>query len=178
MKILLITLSALFALSSFAKEKTKHREHGAHQHGAGTLGIAFDGLKAKLDFKIPSDSVVGFEYTPKTEKDKSTKKTQLDKLENRISEMVVFDSSLNCKITTDKIEVIKDEEESKETHSEHSDTFAKFDISCEKSPAGTKIIFNFQKVFPKIKDLDVQIIVGDIQKSVEAKKDGTTVELK
>lgn len=176
MKIIIFALSAVFAVTTLAKEK--HREHGAHQHGAGTLGIAFEEKKGKLDFKIPSDSIVGFEYTPKTEKDKATKKTQLEKLENNISEMVVFDPTLNCKITKEKIEVVKDQEESKETHSEHSDTFAQFNVLCEKSLTGTKIVFNFQKYFPKIQDLDVQILVGDLQKSVEAKKNGVSVELK
>jgi hypothetical protein len=55
---------------------------------------------------------------------------------------------------------------------------AMFDVTCLKSPAGSKITFNFQKIFPKINDLDVQILVGDLQKAVEAKKNGTTVELK
>jgi hypothetical protein len=73
---------------------------------------------------------------------------------------------------------VKDEAESKETHSEHSDTIAMFDVNCVRSPAGTSITFNFQKVFPKISDLDVQVIVGDLQKAVEAKKNGTTIDLK
>ena len=42
----------------------------------------------------------------------------------------------------------------------------------------TKIIFNFQKVFPKITGLDVQVIVGDLQKALKAKSNGTALELK
>jgi len=177
MKNILFAVTFCLTLTAFAK-KEEHRHHGAHHHGAGTLGIAFDGLNAKIEFKTPSDSVIGFEYTPKSEKDKATKKMQLDKLESKIAEMIVFDPSAKCQISKEKVEVVKDEAESKETHSEHSDTIANFNVTCEKSIVGTKIVFNFQKFFPKLSDLDVQVIVGDIQKAVEAKKDGTTVEIK
>jgi hypothetical protein len=181
MKTTIVLFISLLSLSAFAKEKEKtavHRQHGAHQHGAGTLGVAFEGAKGRLEFKIPSDSIVGFEYTPKTDKDKKTKTDQLAKLEKNIADMVVFDAGLKCVITKDKVEVVKDEAESKEAHAEHSDTFATFDVLCAKSPEGSKIVFNFQKYFPKIQDLDVQIIAGNIQKSVEAKKNNTSIELK
>jgi hypothetical protein len=42
----------------------------------------------------------------------------------------------------------------------------------------TKIIFNFQKFFPRLKDVDAQIIVDSLQKSAEIKANGTSVELK
>ena len=173
----IIILSLLVGLTVSAKEKV-HRENGAHLHGAGSLGIAFEETKGRLEFKIPSDSIIGFEYTPKSDKDKKIKQTQLEKLEKNISEMVAFAPDLKCRISKDKIEVVKDEQESKETHSEHSDTFATFDVKCEKSPADSKIVFNFQRFFPHIQSLDVQIIVGNVQKSIEVKKNNTAVELR
>jgi hypothetical protein len=177
MKFVLIAILFTVRSQVFAKEKV-HRQHGAHQHGAGTLGIAFEDKKGRLEFKIPSDSIIGFEYTPKTDKDISTKKTQLEKLEKNISDMVVFDSKLKCVIAKDKIEVVKDEKESAETHSEHSDTFATFNVNCESAIIDTEITFNFQKYFPRIQDLDVQVIAESVQKSVEAKQNGTKIEIK
>lgn len=172
-----------FSLSSFAKNSTQklahtHREHGAHNHGSGQLGIAFDHLKGQIDMKISGDSIVGFEYTPKTDKDKKTKETQLNKLSQNISEIIKFDASISCQITKNKVEVVKDEKESAETHAEHSDVEALFDVTCAKSPLESRIVFNFQKFFPRIQDIDVQLIVDDLQKSVEARKNGTSVELK
>lgn len=175
MKLMIIVL--LFSLTTFAKKEV-HRQLGQHAHGAGTLGIAFDGGRAKLNFKIPSDGIIGFEYTPKTEKDKATKKAQLEKFEANISSMVEFDPSLNCKFKKESLDVIKDQDESKETHSEHSDIFAVFNIECDKAPVGTKITFNFKGVFPKVNRLNVQVLVGDIQKSVEVEKDGTILDLR
>jgi hypothetical protein len=167
----------LLGLTATAKEKMS-REHGAHLHGAGSLGIAFEENKGRMEFKIPSDSIIGFEYTPKTNKDKKTKQAQLEILEKNISEMVVFNSAIKCQIIKDKIEIVKDGGESKEPRAEHSTTFATFNVKCDKPPAGTKISFNFHKFFPRIQDLDVQIIAGSIQKSIEVKQSNVSVELK
>lgn len=167
MKLLLAFL--LFAEIGFAE--TKHRHHEAHKHGSGTLGIAFDKEQGKADFKIPGESIIGFEYVAKSEKDKEKQRKQLDTLENKISEMIVFESSLKCLFTKEKVDVLRDAD------GDHSDVQASFQIKCDKSPVGTTVTFNFQKFFPKISDLDVQILTETVQKSVEAKKNGTTVKL-
>lgn len=163
MKYLLLTLF-VFA------QTPKHREHSAHAHGSGKLGIAFDNNKGSVDFHIPAESIIGFEHTAKKEKDKKTKADQLSLLENKISEMLVFEKSLNCQISKEKVEV--------SSEGEHSDVQANFNIICEKSPKGTSVVFNFQKYFKKIKDLDVQILVDDLQKSFEANKTGSSILLK
>lgn len=162
---------ALFGTFTIFASAYEHREHGAHSHGAGTLGIAFDGLKGKIDFKIPSDSIFGFEYVAKSDKDKKKRDEGLSKLETKISEMIVFESALNCRITKDKIEVVAESPK-------HSDTVASYNVNCDKSPIGTELNFNFQKQFPKIKDLDVQVIADNVQKSVEANKNNTKLLLK
>ncbi|MEK6627225.1 MAG: DUF2796 domain-containing protein [Bdellovibrionota bacterium] len=162
---------AILFLSCVAVAHEKNREHGAHAHGAGTLGIAFEGTKCSIEFKIPNETLFGFEYKAKSAKDKKKRDDALSKLESKISEMLVFDSSLNCKIEKNKIEVIAESDK-------HSSTMAVFSIICDKSPLGTEITFNFQKQFPKIKDLDVQFIVDNLQKSVEVKKNDTKLFLK
>jgi hypothetical protein len=160
-------ICTLFAMPSSAKE---HREHEAHVHGSGNLGIAFDGTKGKIGFKIPSESIFGFEHVAKSEKDKKAMDEGLKKLETKISEMIVFDQNLGCKFSKEKINVIN--------HGQHGDTVAAFSVDCEKSPLGSKVTFNFQNFFPGIKDLDINVLIGSIQKSIEAKKSGTTLELK
>lgn len=169
MKIIILTL--MLSLSVSAKEKHEHREHGAHAHGAGTLGIAFEAVKGIVEFKIPSESIMGFEHAAKSEKDKKKKESALTKLENKFSEMLVFDSSLNCKFAKDKIEVVAESDK-------HSEVLAVFSVNCDKSPIGSDLTFNFQGPFPKIKDLDVQVIFDNLQKSIEVEKNGTKLMLK
>ncbi|MGZ3690277.1 MAG: ZrgA family zinc uptake protein [Pseudobdellovibrio sp.] len=171
-KMFIFAAGLILSISAGAAEKV-HREHGAHQHGSGTLAIAFDDIKGRLELKVPGDSTIGFEYVPKTKKDIATQKNQLDKLEKNIGDIVVFDPSLKCKVSQAKVEEVSEKD-----HPSHSETHADFDILCEKSPLKTSITFNFQKYFPKIKDMDVQVLIGDLQKSLEANKNGTVVELK
>jgi hypothetical protein len=157
---------------SFPIFASEHREHAAHVHGSGSLGIAFDKNIGKLEFKIPSESIFGFEHTAKSKQDKEIESKGLLTLENKFSEMVVFDPSLKCQFKKENIQVVK------EDHGGHSNTVATFSVNCNKSPVGTFITFNFQKFFPRIKDLDVQILADAIQKSIEAKNNGTVLELK
>ncbi len=164
-----------------AKSTTeKHREHSTHQHGAGKMGIAFDGSNGKIDLKIPSESVFGFEHEARTDQEKSQLQEALKKLEARISEMVVFAPTIKCLVTKDKIQVVPEDEgvgNKNKVKGEHSETVATFNVLCEKSPAGTRLTFNIQKFFPQIKDMDVDILVGTTQAAVEAKKNGVTVDL-
>lgn len=154
-----------------AKEQKSHREHGAHAHGAGSLGIAFEGASGRLDFKMSGESVIGFEYAAKSAKDKSKRDNALLILEKSIAEMIVFETSLNCRFTKEKIEVVAES-------AKHSSVVAGFSIACAKSPVGTEIVFNFQQRFPKIKDLDVEVVADSLQKSVEVKKNNTKLLLK
>lgn len=186
----LFILLSTSSLSATAKEShhknKKHREHGAHQHGAGKMGIAFDGVNGKIDLKIPSESIFGFEHAAKSETDKKQMQDGLKKLETRMAEMVVFSPELKCLVTKDKVEVIAEAPENEEkkgavknknSKSEHSETVATFNVLCEKTPSGSRITFNIQKVFPQIKDMDVDVLIGSSQMSIEAKKSGTTLDL-
>lgn len=171
MKIGLIFAGTLFSLCSQAAEKPEQHTHGTHAHGAAELSIAFDGTLGKIEFKTPSDGIVGFEHAAKSAADKKAKDEAFKRIETNISEIISFDKSLKCQITKDKIEMIA-------TSETHSDTTAAFTVKCGKSPLSTKIIFNFQKYFPRLQDIDAQIIVDNLQKSSEIKTNGTRVELK
>lgn len=177
MKNIIVILISFLTVAAYSKGKP-HRQHGAHHHGAGSLGIAFDGVQGKLELKVPAESILGFEHTAKTDKDKKTQESQLSKLETNIGDIVVFDSSLKCAISKDKMEMVKDEQEATSKKAEHSDVLAVFNVACEKSIENTKVVFNFQKYFPKIHEIEIQILVGSVQKSAEAKKSGTSVEIK
>ncbi|MFZ3229731.1 MAG: DUF2796 domain-containing protein [Pseudobdellovibrio sp.] len=172
MKLILASLILVVGLFVHAKDKQEHREHGAHKHGAAKMSIAFEGLKGKITLELASSGVYGFEYIPKKESDKQKQKSGLELLEKEISSMIVFDANLKCAILKDKIEVDQHE------GGKHSDIDASFNVVCEKDPIGSVLTFNIQKVFPLLTDVDVQVLVQDIQKSVEANRNGFTLELK
>lgn len=173
-----LTTAVFLIFSVFAQAKTgpsaahEHRSHGAHKHGAAKMAIAFEGAIGQINFEVPSEGIYGFEYVPKKDSDKKKQASGLEKLEKEIAQMVQFDSSLKCVISKDKIEV------DQEAGGKHSDVDAQFKVVCEKSPMNSTIVFNVQKSFTNIKDVDVQVIVDDLQKSIEAQKNDTRIELK
>lgn len=171
LKLCLLVLAFQFPLHSIATEKKEHREHGAHSHGSAQLAIAFDGKIGKLEFRSPAESIVGFEYKAKSPKDKKQQADSLKKFGEKISEMLVFETALGC-VATPSLVTVND------SKGGHSDFVADFTVACAKSIEGSKILFRVQKYFPKLQDIDVQIIVGNLQKSLEVKNDGTEIELK
>lgn len=169
-----------FSFCSASEPNTAHREHSAHVHGAATLGIAFEKNIGKIEFKAPSESIYGFEHVAKSKKDKKIQSQALLTLKEKITEIITFSSDLKCLFAKEKIELIKEkhEEKNKAQSGEHSDVEAEFQVTCEKSPVGSQVIFNFQKHFPKLKDIDVQLLADDIQMSFELKKSGTPIDIK
>lgn len=168
-----ITLVLILALSQlvWAKPHHHHREHSAHTHGAGTLGIVFEGAKGQVELKIPSESIIGFEYKAVSEKDKKSQEKALEKLNQNISEMIAFDADLKCVYTKDKIEI--------KFHSKnHSEVVAHFKVNCAHSPAGASVSIGFYKHFPKIKNIQAQVVFDNVQKSFQIKNEAKVFNLK
>ena len=184
MKIFIILFSFLFVTNVGAKDKkAQHREHEAHVHGGGTLSIAFDGNNGKIEFKAAAEAIVGFEHEARSEKDKKMVSDAITKFESEMAKMVKFDSTLNCHFTKEKVEIVKDKdhsegkEQKKEEHGTHSDFVANFTVVCSKAVVGTKLTIDFG-VFLRLKDLDVTVLAGELQKSGEFKGKPVTIDLK
>ncbi|MFZ4404633.1 MAG: ZrgA family zinc uptake protein [Pseudobdellovibrionaceae bacterium] len=174
----------LVSTTVYAGKKNEHRHHEAHVHGGATLSIAFDQLKGKVEFKAASEGVLGFEHEAKSEKDKKKLNDTIAKFETSIGSMVKFDESAGCTFVKEKIEMAAkkeendaEEKEHKEHKGEHSDFIANFSVDCKKDIKSTKVTFDFSQ-FKGLKDLDVTLLVGDLQKSVEIKRKPVTIELK
>lgn len=170
---------SFFSILSFAHE---HREHGAHEHGAGKLAIAFDdaqpgspAVKGKVEFKGAAEGILGFEHQPRNDKDKKIVADATAHFENDIGKLVQMDQSLDCKFTKELIGQVP--EEGEEGSGEHSDWAANFNVTCAKSPVGTKMTVDFSS-FKRLHDLDITVLAGNVQKSAEFKKKPVAIELK
>jgi hypothetical protein len=141
-------------------------------HGAAKLNIAIEGKSITIQLESPADSIVGFEYTAKTAADKTRQEAALNTLKTRIGEMVAFDPKAACKVTPRKVAVEKDPGE------DHSDVNAEFTGSCSGSLAGTTLRFGFSRVFPRIVDIDVQLLNGEQQTGAKIHNDQGSIPLK
>ena len=60
-------LPMFVACAAFAASEGGHREHGAHEHGRGTLEVAVEGEELVVELRMPAVNVVGFEHPPGTD---------------------------------------------------------------------------------------------------------------
>jgi len=169
---LLLCIAAGRSWAAVAQTAKPHKKaQHAHEHGGARLNVAIDGKDGTIEFETPADGVIGFEHAAITVADKKQQSAALDTLKNRISEMIVFDRSLACVFTVWKVAVEKDPEAS------HSDVKADFGLTCGKRVAGTTVRFGFSKIFPRIIDVEVQLLSGSQQTGARIHNDGGTIAL-
>ena len=170
MKILFAAV-VLACIQVAAKSPSKshvHREHSAHEHGQGSLAIAFEGVTGTIELKAPAEAIVGFEHVAMTAADKKKEQAAYNFVEANMGKIVQFENALGCELMREKIET---------SHAgEHADTLAIFKVVCAKTPFGSTLTLE-NKVLPKLKDIDVTILVGVLQKSAELGQKTVTVEL-
>jgi Protein of unknown function (DUF2796) len=184
----------LSAASALAESHEHGKGHGAHEHGAGKLNILAEGNKLTAKFEVPSESIYGFEYEPKTEADKKKREAGGEKFKSSIDKMIILDAKLGCKFNVTKLDLHAKEADddgektkkpvtSKEIKAqakrdaEHSETHAEAVAECTAPLAGTKVSFGFSKVFPKLRRVNVQAISGEKQSGAEVVKDKGSVDL-
>lgn len=173
MKLMIPLLILSLGLPAAAKPKKERRAHGAHVHGHAALAISFEGAQGRLDFRTPADAIVGFEHEAKTVAQKETVRANSEKFEKGLAEMVKWDASLNCRFEKAATQIKREKDDG-----HHSEFVAQADIACDKSPAETKVTFDFLKMFPKLRDVDATLLVDNLQKSAEIRSSGVAVELK
>lgn len=169
--IAILSVSLLLQVASAKEAAKEHRHHHSHQHGSAELAIAFDKNQGKVEFKTPSDSIVGFEHMAKSAKDKKTLADATAAIEKNISKIIQFDGKLNCQFKKESIDMIQEKEEL------HSDFVANFIVTCGASPLATSLVIDFSS-YAKLKDIDVSLLIDSLQKSVEIKSEKKVIELK
>ncbi|MBW3697442.1 DUF2796 domain-containing protein [Vibrio sp. T187] len=93
-----IAMLVSLALSAPVIAEDSYRSHDAHVHGHVEVNIAQDGNELLLEVTAPGSDVVGFEYAPKTEQEK-TAIQQATTLLNQPEVMFQFASKAQCELT-------------------------------------------------------------------------------
>ncbi len=144
-------------------------QHGSHSHGAALASIAIEGKKGKLTLETPASAIYGFEREAKSKADQMRKDRGLKKLQENIAQIFAFAESAKCELKLEVYEV--------QQQKSHADVHSEFSFECAEPLKGTELTVSIQKQFPKIKKLQVQVIMDDVQKSQEIVKDGEKIGL-
>lgn len=188
-----LTLGFNFFKADFAHATSRKLNPAAHVHGAAEVTIAFDKEVGKIEFKIPTESILGFEHKAKSESELKTQKDNLNLFESKINEIIVFETNLGCELSKNTIEIIYENEaeelekklqpkQSKKhthnhKHSAHSDFTASFNVKCKKSPQETMVIINFLPNFPKVKSIEATALIDQLQISKKSKSSKLDLKL-
>jgi hypothetical protein len=86
--------------------------------------------------------------------------------------LVFFDPKSGCKLAPAKVAVEKDPGE------DHSDVNAEFTGTCSGSIQGTTLRFGFTHIFPRILDLNVQLLNGEQQTGAKIHNDQGSIALR
>jgi len=137
----------LAAVLQAQPKKQEKRSAAAHEHGAGKLDIAMDGLRGTFVFEIPMESVTGFEHEPKTAADKQKALNAEKEMRAQIGRMILPPAEVGCSLAVYRVQT--------ERHGNHSEMHVQGEIVCKKPLAG-EVRFAFGKVFPGIHKVVVQ----------------------
>lgn len=164
-------LFGTLALAAVVHLGAQPRAHKAHEHGHAKLNIAFETTTGTpvgaVELESPADSILGFEHAAKTPADKAKQEKALATLKARFGEMVILPAG--CKMTPAKVEV--------HVEGQHAEVHAEFNARCAGPIAGKTISFGFAKVFPKIEEVEVQMLAGTQQAKLEVEKDKGTLQI-
>jgi hypothetical protein len=142
----------LFAINTaYGGEKALH----AHEHGSLKIQMAVEKNAIEISIDGPSEAFIGFEYAPKTPKEKKIFDDAKNLWEKSFFNLVSMDQSLNCQVTEAEFKQVLEEK------STHSDIEAKVKINCAKDPVGSTVTVSFKKYFKNIKKLSVELLSNE-----------------
>ena len=85
---MLAALPMFVAGAAFAASEDGHREHGAHEHGRGTLDVAVEGEELVVELRMPAVNVVGFEHAPGTDAEREAVRQALARFKDPAAVLV------------------------------------------------------------------------------------------
>ncbi|MDR0665436.1 MAG: DUF2796 domain-containing protein [Helicobacteraceae bacterium] len=168
----------------------------AHEHGAAKMNVSVDGKEVVIELETPLDSVLGFERAPNGAKEEQAVKDMAAKL-RKADALFAFSPKAECKLVSVELEseVLSaellgetndgkrerddhrhdgDHEEhadhhdgDHDDHEEHADLDAEFNFVCRNPKALSKIDVNLFKAFPKLNEIEAQIVTAKTQNAAE-----------
>jgi len=137
-------LVQFFSVSAHSK-----KQHWKHVHGEAQVQIGFEDRQGVVFLQTPSESIIGFEHSGKNEDQKKQYSEGVKKLQDQSKQMLTLPD--NCTIQNLDLKNISDSEHS------HTDFVVEYSIECKESVKGKKLGLNFQKFYPRIKKIQVEL---------------------
>ncbi len=116
MKMLCSSLAPALLLASYAQAETRALD--AHQHGHGTLNIAFEGPLVVMELEAPGADIVGFEHPAESAADRTLVDAAIADLAKPL-DLFVLPAEAGCTVTSAAASLIGDDDH--QEHGQHDD---------------------------------------------------------
>ncbi|KHD05299.1 hypothetical protein PN36_29430 [Candidatus Thiomargarita nelsonii] len=163
--LLIISLSVALSYA-----ESGYCEYGVHQHGVAEFSIAWSKQEIALDLHTPAQNVLGFEHSPKTDKEKQYVAERLAALKNA-EQLFSFDAKAGCALRS------VDSESPFEVQPTHTEIEVSYHYHCQQPQylkgIDTQGLF---KQFPGFEILNAQWITDKQQSAKSLNKNDTYID--
>ena len=196
----MLFLVCSLAGAPLSASEDEHREHGAHEHGRGTLDIAVEGEELVVEFRIPAANVVGFEHAPRDDAEREAVRRALAPFEDAAS-LLVPSTEAECELETLHVGLWsmdleeagegeahghEEHEHEEEEHDEHgaesageahSELRATYHFHCHAPEALSGMEVRAFEHLLDADEIDVRVVTPGTQRAMELHPPETRVEL-
>jgi hypothetical protein len=187
--ITVLLTSLIAALSSFQILAVETLD--SHKHGSANLNIAIDNKVIAIHFESPAVNIIGFEYQPNDEAQRSLISAAKSKLSN-FANSYELQGEPNCLMISSSADWVSEHSESEHSESEHSEQdetvgasletehaefVVEFELQCEQINNLTAIDVSLLALFPAIDEIDTQVIYTGGQIKQELTRNNTLIKL-
>lgn len=185
----LVIAASVFPVALCAEQA---RSVDAHEHGSGSLGIAFSGSEFALSLQAPGADIVGFEHAPTDAKQRALVQAAISDLAKPLDLFLVPEQA-ECSVKSANVEVAGEHDEGHEAEHEHSkaetdhsedpasghnEFHAEYLISCRNIDAIDGIGFEYFTRFPNAQELDVQVATTSGARAYEVDRSAAHLDLR
>jgi hypothetical protein len=156
-----ILATLLLAPTLMAGETASAQQVPAHRHGAASLQVSLAGPTLHVALEGPADNFLGFEHAPRTEAQKKAVADAQERLQQP-AQLVATPPPAECRAQPARVDMKLPAAGSSDKHSEIE---AEWRWECGKPDALTHVdAGGLFRAFPRLKQLDVQIVTDRGQK--------------
>lgn len=161
-----ISVASLLSFILFSLSPIIAMAHGPHVHGKGELSLIIEGDIAKGHFRTPMDSLLGFEYAAKTEKQKKSVRDLQEQLKNPF---VILTPPLaaGCQPIRQALSSALFESGHSQTH---SDLDYEFEFKCSDMQQFKSADITALASFKRLTEVRIQLVTASQQKAFTVKK--------
>ena len=178
MKNIFVILVCLFV--SFDILAQVARQKDSHEHGAAKLMMVMEGKKLQIEFEVPSESLIGFEHLPKSQRNRKKFNEAIKNLSDPSklfsipikAECLLVGTNVSQSLFSNEEELGHDDED-EHGHDEsekaeiHSEFKSNYYWNCQHLDEIDSIGTELMSFFPRIEEIRVNWISNNGQGSLE-----------